>query len=182
MKEEWKEFASYKFIKYEASNLGRFRRIGKQKISYLKPYRRSCFEREKHKNRAHSVIIKISLNKKQKEYNCNRLLATLFIRELNENDVVININNDRFDLRVKNLFITTRKSLGSITGGKSSKSKRIVYYDNINYRFVYSSARALAKQLQISYQTVLNIANNKIKKPRWKIVWESEEKKGCEEK
>lgn len=169
--EIWEVFATDGVIKYEASNLGRFRRIGKIKINYLKPYKRNCIERSKNKNRAHTVIIAVSLNKKKREYNCNKLLAELFIRPVKENERVININNNRFDLRVKNLFITTTKNLGSITGGKSSKSKRINYYDNIGFRTTYPSARKLAKKLGVSYQTVLNIANKRTKKPKFNISW-----------
>ncbi len=104
-------------------------------------------------------------------------MANLFLRELLNDEVVINNNGNRFDLRVRNLFITNRKNLGAITGGKTSKSKRIVYYDNLNYRFVYPSARNLAKQLKVSYQTILNIANHKTKNPKWKINWKIEEKR-----
>lgn len=170
--EIWKEFARNGPIIYEASNLGRFRRIGKTKISYLKTYFRSCYEAKR--NRPHTLIIKIKLGLKSKEFNCKKLIATLFIRELKDNEVVINKNNDPKDIRVVNLFITNRKNLGQITGGKSSRSKRIVYYDHTGFRTSYPSARKLAKELGVSYQTVLDIANNKTKKPKFKIEWEEE--------
>lgn len=32
LKEEWKSFATDGIIRYEASNLGRFRRVGKTKL------------------------------------------------------------------------------------------------------------------------------------------------------
>ena len=169
-KEIWKEFATDGIIKYEASNFGRFRRIGKTKISYLNPYHRNCYESKR--NRPHTLIIKICLNGKSKEFNCNKLLAGLFIRNLNINEVVINKNRNRKDLRIENLFITTQKNLGSITGGKSSRAKRILYYDNLGFRSSYSSARILAKELKVSYQTILNIANKKTKNPKFKIEWE----------
>lgn len=98
-------------------------------------------------------------------------MASLFIRELKPDEVVINKNGNRLDLKVSNLFITNHRNLGSITGGKSSRAKRIIYYDNLNYRTSYPSARSLAKVLGISYQTVLDIANKKTKKPKFKIEW-----------
>ena len=171
-KEIWKVFATDGIIKYEASNLGRFRRIGKTKINYLTTYHRNCYE--KNRNRPHTLIIKITLNHKSKEFNCNKLIASLFIRELKDNEVVINKNNNRHDLRVENLFITTRSNLGSITGGKSSKAKRIIYYDNLEFATSYPSARKLAKELGVSYQTVLDIANGKTKKPKFKIKWKED--------
>ena len=169
--EIWKTFTTDGIIKYEASNLGRFRRVGKRKTTYLKPYKRSCVERKNYKNRAHTVIIATSFNRKKKEYNCKKLLAELFIRKLKTGEVVISMNNDSFDLRVKNLFITTTKNLGKITGGKSSRSRKINYYDNIGFRTTYSSARSLAKKLNVSYQTVLDIANGKTKKPKFNVSW-----------
>ena len=167
--EVWKSFASNGIIKYEASNMGRFRRVGKTKINYLKPYFRTCIETKR--NRPHSVIIKIIQDGKPKEYNCKKLLAKLFIRDLKENEVVITKNNNPKDLNIKNLFITTRQNLGPITGGKSSRSKKIYYYDNAGYRTSYPSARSLAKVLGVSYQTVLDVANGKTKKPKYKIEW-----------
>ena len=173
MKNEiWKEFARNGPIIYEASNFGRFRRIGKTKISYLKPRFRSCYESQR--NRPHTLIIKIKLNLKSKEFNCRKLIATLFMRELKDDEVVINKNNDPKDVRVSNLFITSKKNLGQITGGKSSKSKRVIYYDHLGFRTSYPSARKLAKELGVSYQTVLDIVNNKTKKPKFKIEWEEE--------
>lgn len=172
-KEIWKTFLTNGVIEYQASNLGRFKRVGKRKSNYLKPYHRNCYENKR--NRPHSVVIATSIDKKKKEYNCNKLIAELFIRKLKDDEVVINKNGDRLDLRVLNLFITTKKNLGHITGGKSSKSKKIYYYDNMDYRTSYPSARNLAKKLGVSYQTVLDIANGRTKNPKFKIVWANKE-------
>ena len=168
-KEIWKTFLTDGVIQYQASNLGRFRRVGKTKINYLKPYKRNCYKNGN--NRPHSVIIKTSISKKTKEHNCKKIIAELFIRKLNDNEVVICKNENNFDLRVSNLFITTKKNLGAISGGKSSRSKQIYYYDNLNFRTSYPSARQLAKKLNVSYQTVLNIANGVTKNPKYKIKW-----------
>ena len=169
MNEEWKTFIEDEFIRYEASNMGRFRRVGKRITNYLNPYHRNCYENKR--NRPHSVIIATSINKKKKEHNCKKLLAELFMRPLKDNEVVIVKNGNNFDLRVSNLFITTKNNLGHITGGKSSRSKKIYYYDNTGFRTSYPSARNLAKKLGVSYQCVLDIANGKTKNSKYKIEW-----------
>ena len=168
MEEIWKEFTRVGNNIYEASNRGRFWRIGKTKINYLSPYKRNCYKNNK--NRRHTVIIKVI----NQEFNCNKLLVELFMRKLQPGEVVINKNNNRFDLNITNLFITTKKNLGAITGGKNSKAKRIIYFDNLGYKTSYPSARLLAKELGMCYQTILNIANKKTKKPKLKVEWEEE--------
>ena len=164
-KEKFKEFyKTNKFI-YECSSIGRFRRISKTAVHYLKPYLRYC--KILHRKRKHTAIIKID----GKEFNCRKLIATLFIRPLQSNEVVILRNGNNLDLNVKNMFITTKSNLGRITGGKSSKARKICYCDYLGYKQIYSSARSLAKYLGISYQTVLNIAHGKTKNPKFNIKW-----------
>jgi hypothetical protein len=176
-KEEWKTLYIGNKWTYEASNMGRFRRIGKTKYCYLKPYYRNCYEYHKkigkQNNRQHTLIIKITPNidKKPIEINCKKVLAELFIRPLKENEVVITKNGNNEDLRVKNLFITTKSNLGKITGYKCSQSKRVYYYDNTGYRHSFRSARECSKQLGVSYQTILDYCYNRVKKPKFKVRW-----------
>ncbi len=169
-KEEFKEFYRKGNAIYECSNFGRIRRICKTNIYYLKPYLRNCIE--SHRNRRHTVIVKID----NKEFNCRKLIAEKFIRPLKINEVVILKNGNNLDLNVKNMFITTKSNLGKITGGKSSKAKKIYYYDNLNFRHTYPSARSLAKYLGVSYQTILDIANGKTKNSKFNVKWCENEK------
>lgn len=169
-KEEFKEFYRKGTTVYECSNFGRIRRICKTTVYYLKPYLRNCIEL--HRNRRHTAIVKIG----NKEFNCRKLIAENFIRPLKPNEVVILRNGDNLDLNVKNMFITTKSNLGKITGGKTRRAKKIYYYDNLNYRHTFPSARSLAKHLGVSYQTILDIANGKVKKPKFNVKWcENEE-------
>lgn len=178
MREEWKILIKGTVNTYEASSFGRFRRLGKHKNNYLKPYLRNCIENKpKQNNRKHTLIIKCSpdgANNKSIEYNCKKAIAELFIRKLNPNEVVITKNNNTFDIRVNNLFITTKRNLGQITGYQSGKSKRVAYYDSTGYKFTYRSARECAKQLNTNYQTILDICNKKNKrKPAFNVEFEN---------
>lgn len=171
MREEWKELYQGDKWTYEVSNLGRFRRIGKTKHCYLKPYLRNCIEGNRHNNRKHTLIIKITPNenKKPMEINCKKAIASIFIRELKPNEVVITKNNDPKDIRVSNLFITTTKYLGQLTGGKTKIAKKVIYTDRAGYEFTYSSVRKCAKELGLSYQTILDYCNGKVDKPKKQV-------------
>lgn len=159
-------------IQYQCSNYGRFRRIGKTKINYLIPYKGNCYENGK--NRKHRVIVKIPINGKFKEINCRKILAEKFIRKLNPGEIVINKNNNCFDLNVKNLFITTPTNLGKITGGNTKKAMKVKYVDAAGYNHTFSSIRSAAKYLNISYQNVSDICKNKIKKPKYNLSLKEE--------
>lgn len=163
-KEIWKKIDN---TIYECSNLGRFRRIGKTKINYLKPYFRNCYENKR--NRPHTLIVKMKIDDKFKEFNCNKTIAELFIRPLQPNEVVVCKNGDRSDIRVSNLFITTKSQLGKITGHKTSKSKKVYYFDNTGYRQSFRSARECAKQLGVSYQTILDYCHNRVENPKYNV-------------
>lgn len=159
-------------VRYECSNNGRFRRVGKTKINYLKPYKGNCFENGY--NRKHRIIIKIPIDGKYKEINCRMLLAKMFIRELLPDEIVINKNGNPFDLNVKNLFITNHKNLGRITGGTTKKCIKVIYTDSEGFHHTFSSVRQAAKHLNISYQTISNICKNKIKKPKYNLRFKEE--------
>lgn len=79
------------------------------------------------------------------------------------------------NVRLENLVWMTRNRAGQITGRKNKRARAVVYYDIETSKpiTVYSSARATAKSIGVSYQTVLDICNHKIKRPpsvpvRWR--------------
>ncbi|MFA5467077.1 MAG: HNH endonuclease, partial [Candidatus Izemoplasmatales bacterium] len=71
------------------------------------------------------------------------------------------------NVRLDNLVWMTRNRAGQITGRKNKKARAVVYYnvETTKPLAVYSSARAAAKSIGVSYQTVLDICNHKIKRP-----------------
>ena len=156
MYETWKQIQYDK--RYEVSNFGRFRKKQKKGYRYLKPFRK------------HNIyVVKI----KDKEFNCSRLVASNFIKQLTKEDVVFHKNKLQFDNFYKNLEVLKRKELGKKTG-HISKSKRVVLIDNGEIIKTYRSSRKAGEKLFISRQTVSDYCNGKVKKKMFNLMWEDD--------
>lgn len=107
---------------------------------------------------------------KTKRIKLSRLVAEAWLN-LNQNQVVIHKNRNKFDNDLFNLIITDRSTLGKITGhlAKSKKSHMIAKYINDRPVKIWRSARSAAKDLGVSYQTVLDYANGKVKKTKFDL-------------
>lgn len=155
--EIWKTI-EYDF-RYQVSNYGRFRKKNpKNDYRYLKPFRKKNL-----------FLVKI----KDKDFNCARLVANAFIKELSNTDRVYHKNKVEFDNYYKNLEIINLKELGKRTG-HISKSQRVVEIKNNEIIRDWSSARKAAKDLFVSYQTVMDYCNKKVKKPMFNLMWEED--------
>ena len=157
MSEEWKtiEYDS----RYQVSNLGRFRKQNpKNGYRYLKPFRKGNL-----------FIIKV----KDKNMNCARLVANAFIKKLTSKDKVYHKNKLDFDNYYRNLEVISSKELGKRTG-YISKSQRVVEIKGNEITRDWPSARKASKDLFVSYQTVMDYCNKKVKKPMYNLMWEEE--------
>lgn len=158
MEEEWKRIEHD--TRYQVSNFGRFRRQLKNGYKYLKPY-----------NKQGGLIYLIKIN--GKEFNCARLVANYHIRPLDKNERVYHKNNMNNDNFVRNLKIVSLSELGKLTG-HLSKSQSVVEIENGEVKRRWDSARKSAKDLYVSYQTVMDYCNKKVKKPMYKLMWEED--------
>lgn len=145
--------------RYQVSNYGHFRKKNpKNGYRYLTPFKK------------HNLyVVKI----KDKDMNCARLVANAFIRPLNTNDRVFHKNKFIHDNYYGNLEIVSLKELGKRTG-HMSKSQRVVEVKDGEIIRDWSSARKAAKDLYISYQTVMDYCNGKVKSPMFNIMWEED--------
>lgn len=76
------------------------------------------------------------------------------------------INRNIWDNRLENIGFIDRVSLGRLTGHMSSKRKAVFKVDRDGREVeVYRSAREAAKANHMSYQTVLDRCNGKVKNP-----------------
>lgn len=95
----------------------------------------------------------------------SRLVAEAWFKEFNESLSVIHIDGNRNNNDIANLKLLTKSELGRRTGHLSS-SKPIARYNRdgklVN---VYRSVRRAAKEVGVSYQTVLDKANGKLNRP-----------------
>ncbi len=98
----------------------------------------------------------------------SRLVAEAFLN-LKADQVVVHKNLDKEDNDLANLLIMDKKTAGRATG-HMSKSKMVARYSPSGKRVaIYRSARACARELGVSYQTILDYAHNKVKKPKYDI-------------
>ncbi len=157
MTETWKSIPYD--VRYQVSNFGRFRKKNpKNGYRYLKPFRKQNL-----------FIVKI----KDKDMNCARLVANASIKPLSRKDRVYHKNGLEFDNHYKNLKIVTLKELGKLTG-YISKSQRVVQIEKQEIIKEWPSARKAAKELFVSYQTVMDYCNGKVQKPMYKLMWEED--------
>ena len=144
--------------RYQVSNYGRFRKKLKNDYRYLKPFRKgNLFQ------------VKI----KDKDFNCARLVANAFIKTLTKEDRVYHKNKLENDNNWRNLEVVSLKELGKRTG-HISKSQRVVEVKDNEIIRDWSSARKAAKDLYVSYQTVMDYCNKKVKKPMFNLMWEED--------
>lgn len=145
--------------RYQVSNYGRFRKKNpKNGYRYLKPFRKKNL-----------FLVKI----KDKDFNCARLVADHFIKKLSATDRVYHKNKMENDNRVYNLKIVSLQELEKLTG-HISKSQRVVEIKNNEIVRDWPSARKAAKDLFVSYQTVMDYCNNKVKFPMFNLMWEDD--------
>ena len=168
-RESWKVFAQDERKSYECSNYGRFRRVYKTKKVIFEPIRDYQWKKDNY-----SLIVNVTINSVRKGLNARKVIAETFIRPLNKNELVINKNNKIDDLRASNLFITTKQVQGKLTAYLTKRCKKIVYTDNAGFKHIFRSSRYAAKELGVSYQTVLDICNKKVKNPRFNLKFQEE--------
>lgn len=169
-REVWKVFAQDERKSYECSNYGRFRRVYKTKKVIFEPIRDYQYKKDNY-----ALIVNITINGTRDRLNAKKVIAEVFIRPLNENELVISKNNKVDDLRVSNLFITTKQVQGKLTGYLTKKCRKIVYTDKAGFKHVFRSVRYAGKELGISYQTVLDTCNKKIKRPKFDLRFQEEQ-------
>lgn len=145
--------------RYQVSNYGHFRKKNpKNGYRYLSPFRKKNL-----------FLVKI----KDKDFNCARLVANAFIKPLTKQDRVYHKNRMEFDNDYKNLQVISLKELGKRTG-HMSKSQRVVEIRNNEIIKSWGSARKAAKDLFVSYQTVMDYCNGKVKSPMYNLMWEND--------
>jgi hypothetical protein len=79
--------------------------------------------------------------------------------------VPYHINGDLADHCVNNIGFKSRRDLGKLTGAAAKRKPVAKVDEQGEVVAVYSSARAAARANHMSYQTVLDRCNGKVKKP-----------------
>lgn len=154
--EYWKQ---YKDTGYYFSNMGRVKRINKNKKErLLTPVKKIP------KKGSSKFIIKIY----GKEKTLAQIIYELFNGPIPKGYAVVHRNKVISDNSAINLMVLSAEKLGIVFGGQSSK-RRLVY--DIDNNVFYKGTREAAKALHISRQTVSDYCNGKVKKPVVNIRW-----------
>lgn len=101
---------------------------------------------------------------KRHTHNVARLVALHFIPKPYLADSVIHLNGNKQDAYIENLKWVTKRQIGLKFGHKVRQAKRVCKISSDGEIVdVYHSARAAAKSNYMSYQTILDRCNGKVK-------------------
>ena len=152
--EIWKDVDGYGG-KYQVNPLGEIRRVCKHKTVLLSGYQHHG-----------DCIVKLTVNRKSKEHLVSRLVAAEFLPCPSVDLVLWHKNGVLSDNFVGNLQWISRRELGKRTALLAARRRTVakITRDGEVVNF-YPSARAAARANNMSYQTVLDRCNNRVKKP-----------------
>lgn len=173
MIETWKDIPGYNG-KYQCDREGNFRRVYKSgKTRPIRPYR-------KNGTRNKIVVHLTDDNGKTSQMLVIGIMAITFLGPAPPGCVPHHKNGALTENHINNIAYINRKELGKITGQKSRRKPVAKINDSGNIVEVYPSARAAARDNFMSYQTVIDRCNGKVKSAfapdGFAYAWEDDEK------
>jgi len=160
---DWKDIPSFDG-KYQASIDGQVRRIyisGKTRL--MTPYKKSS--KTARKILRNRLFIHLTIDGKSKEIAMLKIMVDTFLGEVPKSKVPYHKDGFVIHNELHNIGFICRKELGKMTGAESKRIP-VTKIDRKGEQVAfYSSAREAARQNHMSYQTVLDRCNNKVKKP-----------------
>lgn len=151
----WKDIPGFRG-KYQASVGGRVRRTYKTRGP-----KELCRFTRKGKQ---TLWVKLSLDGKSRDVKAAHLVWLTFRGPIPEGLAVRHKNGDLQDDHVNNLALIDRKTLGRMTGAKSRRrpvAKKTTWGQVVEF---YASAREAARRNFMSYQTVMDLCDGKVKR------------------
>lgn len=128
---------------------------------------KTCVRRMKpRRHRGVLVIALTDANGKRHTHKVAHLVSDTFLPPRPQGHVVYHKNGNKGDPSLGNLGVISRTELGKMTGHQS-KRKAVVKFDWRTQQAVevYRSARQAAKANYMSYQTIMDRCNGKVKGP-----------------
>jgi hypothetical protein len=141
--------------KFVVSNYGRFKRIYKNKTSFLLPFL---------KKKTGYMEVKVTYNGAYKSYKVANLVGIHFVGKPKPGQVLRHKNGIKTDDFAGNLEYIQKSVLGKSTG-PLSKSKPVIQLDKDSLEVLgeFRSAREAGRKCYLSYQAVLDNCNHKSK-------------------
>lgn len=159
----WKDIPGYNG-KYQASVDGNVRRVYKSgKTRLMTPYRKSSAKAKKILR--DRLFVKLTKDGISKEVPMLRVMVSTYFGAVPEGKVPYHKNKIVTDNFAANIGFIDRVTLGKMTGAMSKRIP-VVKIDRQGEEVAfYTSAREAARENNMSYQTVLDRCNNKVKRP-----------------
>lgn len=167
---------------FEVSNMGNFRKKCKTFEGYAKA---NAFPQKRRNKKGEvnrfTLAIKIGFNDgTNKTMSAAKLVATYFVHNPKGYGTTYLKNGNWQDIRASNIIWVSEKQKGELTGYSKKLSKEVILFDDDGKQIeVYRSARAAAKDLFVSYQTVLNACHGRQKNPCVNVKFKKEDKRKC---
>lgn len=157
----WRDIPGYDG-KYQINRIGEVRRKYESGlVRDMSSYKKSG------KQFRQRQFVKLTKNGKgSKDVSVLQIMAKTWFRQQDENKVPYHKNHIVTDNRVENIGFIDRSKLGKETGHMSGKRKTVFKVNRAGEDVeVYRSAREAARKNNMSYQTVLDRCNGKVKNP-----------------
>lgn len=156
MVETWKDIPGYDG-KYQCDREGNVRRVYQSgKTRLMTPYHKKMRGSQR-------LVVKLTINGKSKAEILLQIVAKTFLGECPDGCVPYHKNGCQYDNYVNNIAYISNKELGKLTGANSRRKPVAKIDSNGEVVEVYSSARTAAKANYMSYQTVIDRCNGKVK-------------------
>ena len=172
MVETWKDIPGYGG-KYQIDREANVRRVyisGKTRA--MTPYHRKMSGSQR-------LVVKLTKDGKSKEEVLMQLVALTFLGPPPKGHVPYHKNGCQSDNYLNNIAYISKRELGRMTGAKSRR-RPVAKIDRDGYLVeVYPSAREAARRNYMSYQTVMDRCNGKVKSAfapdGYAYVWDDSE-------
>lgn len=162
--EHWKDVPGFGG-RYQVSTMGRARRIYPKSgvVRMKKPYLRQ--RREKSANRKAYMIKMTYPDGRAVERQLLRVVAETFC-DIPDGMLVVHRNGLHSDNSLNNVAFVSRKGIGHTYGRLCGRRRPVCKINKDGHVVeIYNSARAAGKANHMSYQSVMDRCNNKIKNP-----------------
>ena len=114
-------------------------------------------------DRGKPKVVKLTIKGKRKEFTVHRLMQMAWMEPAPPGMVVYHVNGEKSDNHLENLAYITRHDLAKKTAHKSNGVAVFKIDKEGNELEIYRSAREAARNNYISYQTVMDRCNHKVK-------------------
>lgn len=153
----WKDIKGHNG-KYQVSYEGDIRRLYKSgKTRKLNPYFKQ--------NARQILFVGLTKDGVKKEIAVHSIVAEAFLNPPKEGEVLYHVNGLITDNWASNLEYIDRVKLGKMTGAQSRRKGVVKIDSNGEEVDFYPSARQAARENFMSYQTIIDRCNRKVKSP-----------------